>query len=141
MTPLMTACQGGHEQIVSMLLRQYTDIMKIDNKGWTALTHAIIIGSNSIVETLLNSNVIPENNIESSSRDVRTVQKNIFSKSEMVNKEDSIGITPLFWACQNLKPTSVQLLLDKGAIMNRACKNARKHDRNDIVKIIIVRES
>jgi ankyrin repeat protein len=83
-----------------------------------------------------------------SSRDVQTIQKNIFSMSELVNKEDSIGMTPLFWACQNLKPTSVQLLLDKGAILNRACKNgvtplmnARRHGRNDIVKILLARES
>jgi ankyrin repeat protein len=68
--------------------------------------------------------------------------------SELVNKEDSIGMTPLFWACQYLKPTSVQLLLDKGAILNRACKNgvtplmnAKRHGRNDIVKILLARES
>lgn len=126
MTPLMTACQGGHKQIVSMLLRRNVDIMKKDNKGWTALTHAI--GSNSIVETLLNGNVIPEYNLESSSCDVQTIQKNIFSMSELVNMEDSIGRTPLFWACQDLEPLSVQLLLDKGAIMNRACKKGGTSD-------------
>ena len=149
MTPLMTACQGGHEEIVLMLLRRNVDIMKIDNKeGRTALTFAIKIGSNSIVKTLLNSNIIHEHNIESSSRGVQTIQKNIFSMSDLVNKEDSIGMTPLFWACQYLKPTSVQLLLDKGAILNRACKNgvtplmnAKRHGRNDIVKILLARES
>lgn len=41
LTPLMRACELGHEDVVLLLLRARASVLQCDSHGWTALCHAL----------------------------------------------------------------------------------------------------
>ena len=54
-TPLMFACQGGHLDIVKLLIEHGANVNTLDFDGDTALAHAARKGENKIVKFLIDA--------------------------------------------------------------------------------------
>jgi len=91
-TPLMDAARAGDAGRVTQLL-QVDDVNTDDQDGWTALMYAAQLGSNEVVQDLLQAG----------------------AKTEARNRK---GSTALMLAVEHRKPETVALLLESGADPN-----------------------
>ena len=91
-TALMRAADGGHKDIVELLLKNGADINKKNESGWTALTVAAENGNTDIVDLLLKNGA-----------DINTCDS---------------GWSLLMGAAWNFHVDTVKLLLERGAPIN-----------------------
>lgn len=108
-TPLMRACDLGHEDVALLLLRAKASALQCDSHGWTALCHALGAGEISIAKLVLqhsSSKITKQKDIcrklsaeillkcetEASQESVAVVQKELgpggFFGSEVLDKPD-----------------------------------------------------
>ncbi|CAH0028940.1 unnamed protein product [Clonostachys rhizophaga] len=92
-TPLTWAAQGGHREIVELLLKKGSPPNEVDRGGKTPLFRAVTNGTAAVVEILI-------------------------SHDANVNGEDTDGPTPLSQALMNCHEEVANILTKKGAKVN-----------------------
>jgi ankyrin repeat protein len=90
-TPFLTACFGGHEKCVDLLMEAKADISMPTTEGFSPLYVVSQEGNLPIAQKLIQAN------------------------PQMVNVQTKTGKTPLFIACLEGKEGIVDLLLEAGA--------------------------
>lgn len=90
-TPLTLACQGGHTELVQLLVHRGAELEHRDKKGFTPLILAATGGFSEICEILLEAH------------------------AEIEAQSDRTKDTPLSLACSGGKKEVVELLLSRGA--------------------------
>lgn len=113
-TPLMDKVVAGDRAAVSAMIAKGADVNARNNYGWTALSHAALIGNTELVKLLL-------------------------AHGADVNAHDQSGWTPLMRAAMKGHAAVVKVLLQHGATVNDKEKNegwtalhwaaARGHDK------------
>merc|ERR1712232_26298 len=80
MTPLMRACEHGHEDIMLCLLDARASPMQCDSHGWSALCYALGAGEVSLARTLLNH--IDRKKLRSQKDLVHRLRREVLAKCE-----------------------------------------------------------
>ena len=122
-TPLHIAVENGEETIIQTLLAQDADTNLKDALGNTVL-HLAVQSKYEIKPCLLRAGVSKRSLFPASHQlcSIQTVQK-IIEHGANVNAVNSIGLTPLWFACSDGQEQLVKILLEKGADPNIADKN------------------
>ncbi|KAI1758603.1 hypothetical protein GGR53DRAFT_235544 [Hypoxylon sp. FL1150] len=95
-TPLIYACENGHEAVVRLLLENGAELDFEDASG-TLLAHAALGGHEAVVEVLIQKGA-----------DIDSI----------ATRPYDIGMTPLMFAAESGNEAIVRLLLEKGAEIN-----------------------
>lgn len=118
-SPLLIACQEGHDSIVELLLNNGADINLCTTTDASPLFIACQNGHNSVVQLLLD-------------------------RGAEINKRRKDGYSPLFVACQNGLDNIVERLLKDGADINATRDDGTgplfiscKHGRVNIVELLL----
>uniref|UniRef100_A0A1X7SZV2 Uncharacterized protein n=1 Tax=Amphimedon queenslandica TaxID=400682 RepID=A0A1X7SZV2_AMPQE len=141
-TPLMLACERGHEDIVHSLLSAGANVNIQDNKGWTALMRASEHNHISIIHVLLQANANPHLKKSNGSNALMIasyygnyeVVELLISKGVDYKYQREDGVNAFILACQNGHIQIVELLLkeqvdpnvqrnDGGNAFMLACQN------------------
>lgn len=137
-TPLLAACDGGHKKVVEILISYNADVNKHDIFGWTPLKIACTKGYIEIVQHLLavtnisfndpNFDECTEEEMDLANQSFADMAKEVrffcFRLKEFgpLNLRFGYGLFPLFLACYNGHDEIVEILVRKGATINRPCK-------------------
>ncbi|KAL7933898.1 putative ankyrin repeat-containing protein [Trichoderma chlorosporum] len=124
------AIEKGHLEIVKSLVQSGVDLSTRDRHGRTALTHAVYLGRNSIINYLIQSDGINVNDVDHyglTPLGWAVIKQSVFVREliEMrsdVNKADREGKTPLIYACMTDQRDIVQILIN-----NKADPHIRDH--------------
>lgn len=126
-TVLISAAARGDLEVVKVLLERGADVNVRDNKGYTALFHALEARYDEVSEVLLNHpNLDPTarglNGISALSsyvwRDKKEAVRKLLERGADVNAQDNDGDAPLHGAAQNGNVEIIDMLLAKGADPN-----------------------
>ena len=120
---LLHAAQGGHREIVELLIAKSADVNAKDNFGYTPLNWAItrkLIGTANLLRKhggKRGEELPPASLFETLRLDLHWVE-DLIAKGADVNAKDRLGETPLFFAARLGRKEIVELLIAKGADVN-----------------------
>ena len=154
--PLFKAAQGGHKEVVQILLDRGADPNKTNSWGKTPLHGAVMQlnarkGHKEVVQLLLNRGANPNTNDHhgisplghaAKYKHTILVQLLLDAGADPNQKNNDGDLTPLHYASSHGYKDIVQLLLDRGACPKMQTRNttplilARAHDHKEVVKII-----
>ena len=154
-TVLISAAARGELDVVKVLLSRGVDINVKDNRGYTALAHAIEARYPEVEEALLNR---PEINPNVGGllgrpillayvwRDNKKATETLLARGADVNLVDADGDTALHGAAETGNVEIMRLLLDKGANLNAKNKQggtplmwAAVFGNDDAVRLLLSR--
>ncbi|KAF3397352.1 hypothetical protein DPV78_007813 [Talaromyces pinophilus] len=127
-TPLWLASANGHDNVVSLLIRNEANIEARDDLGRTSLCRAAKKGHYSVVELLvkIGANVEAKDYRRGRTPLCEAAAKGHYSVVELLvrngaNMEarDNLGWTPLYRAAKNKHVSVVELLVENGALIYR----------------------
>jgi ankyrin repeat protein len=122
-TPLWHAAQGGHEQIVRLLLNNGANVNTATNEGSTPLGEAIKRGHGQIVQALIDKGADVNIDTDILSKPLGLAAEGghveivrlLIRNHTLVNVVDAFGNAPLIAAVESDHKRVVQLLLESGA--------------------------
>lgn len=88
MTPLMRACELGHEDVVMCLLKGRASALQCDSHGWTPLCHALGAGEVRLARLLASQ---PGFKLERQKEICRKLQAEILSKCEVEASPEALA--------------------------------------------------
>ncbi|XP_067126392.1 POTE ankyrin domain family member B-like [Centruroides vittatus] len=102
-TPLMLACKKGYFPMISLLLKNRSDVTAEDSKGWTAIDYASIVGHTQVINILeqyarsdIKSTFTVENESESSTTtDESEETEDIKRRRKRMHKSPSERTVPI----------------------------------------------
>ncbi|KAK6342481.1 hypothetical protein TWF718_007884 [Orbilia javanica] len=143
-TPLLRAAQNGHEEIVRLLLDRGADIESKGKDGRTPLIWAAEEGYSELAELLVAKGVDKTARGGESNLPPRAlaIQNNHLEIFQVLAEEGSKD--PLIWAARYGYPSEVQMLLQKGADIERKDDQGRTalywavaNNRESTVKVLL----
>jgi len=147
-TPLLAAADGGHAEVVKLLLKNGAKVDMGDSYGYTPLYYAIWSDDEAAVKSLVSSGA-DVNTRPSNEKDYPPLAYAIWQwhKGNVeilldagadINTKDEKGYTPLYWAAFSSSKDVLDLILAKGDYPNTIHLAACKGDL-DRVKTLIER--
>ena len=152
-TPLCLAAQGGHKEVVQILLDRGAEYNKTDTDGYTPLHIAVRFGHKDVLKMLLEKGAdtkIPDKLINYSPLHTAArfnyleVAKLLLEGGANVNKKDLFGQIPLYCAAICGHTDLASLLLDAGSDPNTTnvtgwtpLHRAAKEGYNDMAKTLL----
>ncbi len=129
-TPLMWASMDGRLKAARKLIEYGADVHARSKDGLTALMYAQAHGYDEIVKLLKSHGARNDANLAgtAASGDVRAAEKLLRSGAH-INASDSLGWTPLLWACATGQAKMVRFLLKHGAQLNARARILYSHPR------------
>lgn len=123
-TPLLLAINEKRLKIVQMLIEAGAEP---NGEYRNAFEAAVRVGDPEIIRYLskvpgIDKCGITKLSIAVLENDISTVER-LCKNKKNINKSDKEGKTPLYWACDKLRPECVRLLLKAGAKVNKADKH------------------
>jgi ankyrin repeat protein len=126
MTALHFAARAGYIDVVEVLLRHHCDVNALDRRGQSALMEACHGGpwklepADEIVQLLLDHNAQVDL-LQASAMGRTDLMASILDRdASLIDLPDAEGKTALFRAAHNNRLAAVQLLVERGADVNRA---------------------
>lgn len=126
-TVLIDAAAHGNLQIVKTLLERGADVNAKDNKGYTALSHALEARYDDVSDLLLKNPKLDPNSRGLNGvtalasyvwREQKDVVQNLLDRGADVNAQDNDGDAPLHGAAQSGNVEIIDMLVAKGASLN-----------------------
>ena len=153
-TPLILASEGGHYEIVELLLLKGAKVHHKNKDGFTALIFAIKKGYYEIFELLIShgANILNSSYevsmpiiVASANGNIKIVESLILNGAN-INKDDSKGFTSLISASSNGHAEIIKILLLNGAEINKYSYNglynpirsASKNGHIEAVKLLLL---
>ncbi|HEV3339225.1 MAG TPA: ankyrin repeat domain-containing protein [Pirellulales bacterium] len=126
MTALHYAAQAGHFNVARILVGYHCDVDALDNRGGTALMEACHGGpwksepAEEIIQLLLDHGA--QVNLFQAAAMGRTglIEAILDRDGSLIDSPDDRGRTPLFHAARNNRLAAVELLVERGADVNRS---------------------
>jgi ankyrin repeat protein len=153
-TPLMSAAQNGHKDVVELLIAKGADANAKDKDGWTPLMSAAQNGHKDVVELLIAQGA----DVNAKDKDGWTplllaadtghtnVVELLIAQGADVNAKHKDGWTPLLLAADTGHTNVVELLIAKGADVNAKHKDgwtplhlAAQNGHKDVVELLIAK--
>ena len=150
-TPLMAASQKGHIETVTLLLLEGADVNAVTNLGETALYFALehpeiiklLLYAGADTELATTTTYSTPLHLAASEEGLTETVKALIDAGADVNKINTFGFTPLYWASMNGNTENVKLLLDAGADvkpnsgwLGTALSIAKSNKHQEIVRLL-----
>lgn len=110
LTPLMRACELGHEDIVVQLLMARASTLQCDSHGWTPVCHALAAGEVSIAHTLSRS---PGFRAQQQKAICRKLQSEIVKKCQKDCSEETLASLKKWLVDLGLETGKVDIIKDR----------------------------
>ena len=125
-TPLITAAENGHTEIVKLLLDNGAEVDSRDKYGRSALMRAAWYSHDAVVEILLDRGALVNATekwghtalMMAAKGGHITTARTLLDHGADLNAKDSWGITALMYATTNNRVEATRFLLEKGANVN-----------------------